>query len=47
MKDTILVHIKMDKDIHRDLRVMAIREGKTLREFIEMLVTKYRLTVEN
>ncbi len=31
----------MDSDIHRRMRAQAIMEGKTLREFIEMLVVKY------
>jgi predicted HicB family RNase H-like nuclease len=35
------VHVEIDPEIHYMMRVQAVKEKKTLRQFVEMLIVRY------
>lgn len=35
------VHVEIDSEIHYMMRVQAVKEQKTLRQFIEELIVRY------
>lgn len=41
------LHTFLDESIHRQMRIQSVREGKSLREFIEFLAVRYFNELEN